>query len=172
MTRSRCTRSLTVVGIACLAVVTGCTATTSHTRTVSTPTGTASDSSRALGAAGCGPASPIASSSIGPEVQGTGDGATLYGLIMTAAPMPVRVGEQVKIVWRMTGSGPLHLTVTNPQGKRLALQWGPEGHGSSNFDRPGQEWGAGYLFKTAGCWHLHAQRTNASGDVWLQVAPK
>jgi hypothetical protein len=31
-------------------------------------------------------------------VQGTGDDATLYGLIMTQKPMPVRAHEDVKIV--------------------------------------------------------------------------
>jgi hypothetical protein len=126
----------------------------------------------ALGRPGCRPPSPIAAGGMGAEVQGTGHGATLYGLIQSAAPLPVRTGQQVKIVWRMTGSGPLRLSATSPQGKPAALQWGPEIHGGSNYDRPGHEWGAGYLFPTAGCWHLHAQRSNASADVWLRVATR
>lgn len=91
---------------------------------------------------------------------------------MTQIPMPIHVREQVKIVWRMTGSGPLSLTTTSPQGDPVALRWGPEHHGGSTYHRPGDEWGAGYLFPSAGCWHLHAQRAAGSADVWLQVAPK
>lgn len=125
--------------------------------------------SHTLDNTGCDPASPITTTSVGPEVQGSGHDATLYGLIMTATPMPVHVGEAVKIVWRMTGSGPLRLSTTSPQGNAVALQWGPEGHGGSNYDRPGDEWGAGYLFSSTGCWHLQARRTEGVADVWLQV---
>jgi hypothetical protein len=110
--------------------------------------------------------------SLGPEVRGTGDDATLYGLIMTQKPMPVRAHEDVKIVWRMTGSGPLRLATVSPEGTAVALRWGPEPHGGSNYKRPGDEWGAGYVFTTPGCWHLRAQRTTGSADVWLEVAAK
>jgi hypothetical protein len=103
------------------------------------------------------------------EVRGAGRGATLYGLLMSTKPLPIRSGEQVKVVWRMTGSGPLRLTATNPHGRRVLLQWGPESHGGSNYHRPGEEWGAGYRFGTAGCWHLQARRTNGVADVWLRV---
>lgn len=102
-------------------------------------------------------------------MQGTGHGATLYGLIMITKPMPVRADEDVKIVWRMTGSGPLQLSVRSPQGATVPLQWGPELHGSSNYHRPGGEWGSGFRFSTPGCWHLHAQRSRGSADVWLDV---
>jgi hypothetical protein len=105
----------------------------------------------------------------GPEVTGTGHGATLFGLLMATTPPPVRVGT-VKIVWRMTGSGPLRLSVTDPRGRPARLIFGPQLHSGSSYARPGQEWGAGYLFTVAGCWHLHAQRTRGSADVFLQVA--
>lgn len=114
---------------------------------------------------GCKHPSPI----MGKEVQGAGHQATLYGQV--EAQLPVRVGEPVKIVWRMTGSGPLHLSTSSPHGTTIPLKWGPEAHASSNFDRPGDEWGAGYEFTIAGCWHLHAQRTVGSADVWLHVDP-
>ncbi len=61
---------------------------------------------------------------------------------------------------------------SQPRGNGGSTPVGPEAHGGSNYDRPGDEWGAGYLFTTAGCWHLHAQRTTGSADVWLEVAPK
>jgi hypothetical protein len=159
---------------AAIALITGC---TGHARTPpASGSGSATTSSAnhaAQGAAGCDPASPITSTpSLGPEVQGTGDDATLYGLIMTQKPMPVRAHEDVKIVWRMTGSGPLRLSTVSPEATAVALRWGPEPHGGSNYERPGDEWGAGYLFTTPGCWHLRAQRTTGSADVWLVVAPK
>jgi len=134
---------------------------------------TGSSNQAVQGAAGCDSASPItATPSLGPEVRGSGDNATLYGLIMAQTPMPVHADEDAKIVWRMTGSGPLQLSTVSPEGTAVALQWAPEAHGGSNYDRPGEEWGAGNLFPTAGCWRLHAQRTTGSADLWLEVAPK
>jgi hypothetical protein len=124
------------------------------------------------GRPGCRPASPIATTSVGPEVRGTSKTASLYGLIMTTMSPPIRTGEQVKVVWRMTGAGPLQLSAISPGGKRVALLFGPQLHISSDYDRPGQEWGSGYEFATSGCWHLHAARDDAKADVWLRVAAK
>jgi hypothetical protein len=85
---------------------------------------------------------------------------------------PVGVDEQVKIVWKITGVGELHLTSIAPDGRVHPLQWGPDAHllGSSTYRRrPGQEWGAGYLFTQPGCWDLRAIRGNATADVWLNI---
>jgi hypothetical protein len=49
------------------------------------------------------------------------------------------------------------------------VQWGPDWHLSSSFHRPGEEWGAGYRFASAGCWRLHAQRATGTADAWLYV---
>jgi hypothetical protein len=128
-------------------------------------------SAPALGEAGCYPPSPLTASSIGvgPQVQGTGHGAQLWGLLMFAHVGPPRVGDQEKIVWRMTGSGPLTLTAVSPGGVRHRPVWGPDAHGGSNWNKPGQEWGAGYVFTTPGCWDLHADRDGAYADVWIRV---
>jgi hypothetical protein len=68
-----------------------------------------------LGVAGCRPASPLTTTRWGfPEVEGTGHGASLWGLLMFQHPGLARVGDQEKIVWRMTGSGLLRLTVIGP----------------------------------------------------------
>ncbi len=115
-----------------------------------------------LGQAGCQPPSPVRAF----EVRGTSDSAEIYGLMS-----PVEVGEEVKIVWRMTGSGELSITVTGPTGEVAPLTFGPERHGGSTYDRPGDEWGSGYRFDQPGCWHLHLERADTSGDVWLQVDP-
>ncbi len=117
-----------------------------------------------LGAPGCHPASPIQASAIGlPEAQGTSANASLWLLFFA----DTKAGKDVKIVWRMTGTGDLHLVAIGPQGQRIAPDWGPEAHQGSNWNRPGREWGAGFTMPTAGCWDLHASRADASGDAWV-----
>ena len=123
-----------------------------------------------LGAPGCRPASPLTTTRWGiPEVEGTGHGASLWGLLMFARPGLARAGDQEKIVWRMTGTGLLRLAVLGPAGTAGRPAWGPAEHGSSTWHKPGQEWGAGYVFTRPGCWDLRAVRGRATADVWLRV---
>jgi hypothetical protein len=117
------------------------------------------------GQPGCSPPSPV----VWPEVRGTATSVSLWGLIQTTGSQ-VRAGQEVKIVWRMTGSGDLRATATGPSGQPIKTAWGPDPHASSNYNRPGDEWGVGYLFTDPGCWHLRLSRGTAVGDVWLQVA--
>jgi|SRR5580700_11251779 hypothetical protein len=132
----------------------------------------------ALGAPGCRPASPVTVvNRFLAEVEGTGHGATLWGLLMFPHPLPARVGDQEKIVWRMTGSSwPLALAAIGPDGTRHPLLWGPAAHlPGSNWpgkNKPGDEWGAGYVFTEPGCWDLRAVRGGATADVWLTVIPR
>src|SRR5580700_8068786 len=127
----------------------------------------------ALGAPGCRPASPVTVvNRFLAEVEGTGHGATLWGLLMFPHPLPARVGDQEKIVWRMTGTGMLTLAAISPDGKHHRLAWGPDAHSGSNWDKPGDEWGAGYVFTTPGCWDLRAIRGDAIADAWIQVVSR
>jgi hypothetical protein len=87
------------------------------------------------------------------------------GLADVPHPLPARAGDQEKIVWRMTGSGRLTLTAIGPDGRHHRLAWGPDAHLGSNWDKPGDEWGAGYVFTTPGCWDLRAVRGDATADV-------
>jgi hypothetical protein len=105
----------------------------------------------------------------GPEVVGSGTGARLWGLIMAPRVPPVASDAIVKIVWRMTGDGPLVHTGYTFHGKRIPLAWGPDFHGGSNYARPGIEWGVGYHFTTPGCYRLTARRAHGSAVVWLQI---
>jgi hypothetical protein len=104
---------------AVMALITGCVGHAGTSPVLGSGSATTTSASPAAqGVAGCDPASPITSTpSLGPEVRGTGDDATLYGLIMTQKPMPVRAHEDVKIVWRMTGSGPLRLATVSPEAR-------------------------------------------------------
>lgn len=119
-----------------------------------------------LGGPGCQPPSPTYIGSAGPEVEGTSSPADLWALLFDTPPLSANQG--VKIVWRMTGAGQLHLDTTGPGGIR-AVTGGPEVHLGSTWTRPGDEWGSGFLFPTPGCWDIHAVRDGAAGDVWLAV---
>jgi len=123
-----------------------------------------------LGASGCRPASPLTRwQSFLPQVEGTSHGATLWGLLMFPHALPARVGDQEKIVWRMTGTGLLTLQAIGPDGRHHQLAWGPDAHQGSNWGKPGDEWGAGYVFTAPGCWDLRAIRGHATADVWIRV---
>jgi hypothetical protein len=122
------------------------------------------------GAPGCHPASPVSRfGSFLPQAEGTGRGVTLWGLLMFPHPLPARVGDQEKIVWRMTGVGLLTLTAIGPNGAVHRPAWGPAPHTSSTWHKPGAEWGAGYVFTAPGCWDLRAVRGQATADVWIRV---
>ena len=59
----------------------------------------------------------------------------------------------------------LPFTARGPGGQTLAPAWGPSLHSSSNWARqPGSEWGAGFVFPTAGCWRVDV---GVYGTVWL-----
>jgi hypothetical protein len=116
------------------------------------------------GAPGCNPPSSRQPSAIGlPEVQATSAHGSLWLLLFG----DTKVGVDLKNVWRMTGTGDLHLLAIGPRGQRVSPDWGPEAHGGSNWNRPGDEWGAGFTVPVAGCWDLRATRDNTSGDAWL-----
>jgi hypothetical protein len=75
-------------------------------------------------APGCHPESPVTRwQSFLPQVEGTGHGATLWGLLMFSHALPARAGGQDKIVWRMTGTGLLTLQAIGPDGRRHRLAW-------------------------------------------------
>lgn len=121
-----------------------------------------------LGKSDCQPRSPLslAGGQVGPEMKGTtSEGVSLYGLVK----FPVRVGEEIKMIWRMTGEGDLKVTATAPNGSALAPSSEPRYHTGSNYERPGSEWGVFYKFNMPGCWNLHFTRGDAQGDVWLEV---
>ena len=125
----------------------------------------------APGLKNCQPTSPIDYSfslSI-PEVQGTATNAELWGLIMSTSGVPPLANTEVKIVWRMTGSGDFTIVALGPHGRKVPPSQGPTAHLGSNWNRPGDEWGTVFTFPVAGCWDLHATRDIAFGDVYLKV---
>jgi hypothetical protein len=120
-----------------------------------------------LGRPGCSPPSPITTTGI-PEVEGTPDGTTsLWGLVFGSTPP--KVGEQVKFVWRMTGTGPLKVTTVAPDGSSRALLSGPTPHSASSYNRPGDEWDTSITFDTPGCWTIRLTRIHGAAAVYLEV---
>lgn len=91
------------------------------------------------------------------------------GLLFLKREPPIRSGDEVKIVWHITGEGPLSLQYFDPNGAERALTFGPTEHLGSSFDRPGDEWGAGFQFDRKGCWHIRLSRTGTSADAWVAV---
>ncbi|MBA2680481.1 MAG: hypothetical protein H0U76_19060 [Ktedonobacteraceae bacterium] len=103
-----------------------------------------------------------------PEMQGKATSGELWALFF-ADPQSIRVGQEVKVVWRMTGSGNFQIVARHAKGIQMQPSWGPEGHGGSSWHRPGDEWGTGFKFSSTGCWNLHATRDKAAGDIWIMV---
>jgi hypothetical protein len=119
-------------------------------------------------AAGCDASAPAASNAGFPEVRGIAKHAKLWALLFYHPP--AAANTDLKIVLRMTGTGPLHVKAIGPAGRQVRPQW-VEKHGGSNWNRPGNEWGTGWRLPTAGCWRLHATRKRVTGNVWLMVVP-
>lgn len=100
------------------------------------------------------------------DLEGAGDGATLWAMLFSMRPT---AGDEIKVVWRMTGTGDLAISATGPDGKVVEPVWGPEQHSGSNWNRPGSEWGTGWVFPTPGCWTINATRTTGKGTLVLRV---
>lgn len=92
------------------------------------------------------------------EVEGAGDRSLWALLFLTSNDGTLPARREVKIVFRMTGSGDLSIRAVGPNGQQLNPEWGPEAHGGSNWQRPGEEWGTGWVFPAAGCWTVQASR--------------
>lgn len=123
-----------------------------------------------LGTAGCKPPAAFhgwQSQAGFPEVGIDSSRGSFWALFFTPVPPPT--GRDVKVVWRMTGSGPFTFTASDSHGRAASLDWGPDGHTSSDWGHPGDEVGTGFTFPDAGCWHIHVARSDAAGDLWLKV---
>lgn len=124
------------------------------------------------GRAGCLPASPRR----GAEVFGTARRGQLWGLFGvlsggagSTAAVDAVVGKEIKLVFRMTGDGPVDFAAIGPDGGAAEPTFGPTMHESSSWTRPGIEWGVGFVVTQDGCWRLHARMGRTSGDIWLLV---
>jgi hypothetical protein len=107
---------------------------------------------------GCGPPSRI----IGGDVEGT---PTDLGTRLASLIGKVRAGEETKLVFRITGEGPVRVDLLDATGRRAELAWGPTAHTSSNFVRPGREWGVGFVIPEPGCWEVRIATQTSSRSI-------
>jgi hypothetical protein len=127
------------------------------------------------GPSSAGPATCTPSTVDNGEVEGTStDGVSFFALLqgvpsdMTPDGSGIRARREIKIVVRVGGSGDLAVSAEGPAGQRVEPAWGPEAHGGSNFDRPGDEWGVGLRFPSPGCWRVTVTRSE-TGSAQLAV---
>ena len=95
---------------------------------------------------------------------------SLFGWIMADTAPPLHAGADIKVVWRMAGIGGDTVRLFDPEGRERDLLWGPEAHTSSNYDRPGLEWGTGFSPDSPGCWEMRFGSGTAGASVWFDVA--
>lgn len=123
-----------------------------------------------LGQANCSPVSPqVALPNMPDDPLGALRGTSADGAEIHARFGPSVAGAQKKILWRMTGRGPIKVFAESADGTRIEPDLVEMHLGSSNFNAPGDEWGLFFTFPRAGCWRIHAVRDDASGSVWFLV---
>ena len=83
-----------------------------------------------------------------------------------------QANTEEKIVWRITGTGrQFDIFARHEDGTVIHPIWGPDYHGGSNWERPGDEWGTGFNFPKPGCWTLTVTLGATVGEIRLEVAP-
>jgi hypothetical protein len=155
--------------LVCCVLLAGCTADRPRTtRSTAAPVASASPAATPAASATCPATADIRANAGGvTERQGVGQGATLWALFFAQKAV---AGQEIKIAWRMTGSGDLTIAAAGPRGAAAKPSWGPEAHGGSSFQRPGDEWGTGWVFPTAGCWTVNATRAQGTAKLVIRVA--
>jgi hypothetical protein len=119
-----------------------------------------------LGREGCRPASPL----IVTESLATSDEIKVWALFLANVPAwELGVGDEAKIVWRSDGSGDFHAVAISPSGKEVSSECPVTSHLSSNWERPGSEWGSAFRFSEPGCWELRVRHGDAGARLWLVV---
>lgn len=123
-----------------------------------------------LGTPGCQPGAFRVSETGFPEVGSDSSRGSFWALFFTPVPPPA--GKDIKVVWRMTGSGDFKFRASDSGGEVIGTVGNPQPHGvnGSNWNHPGFEVGTGFNFPHSGCWDVHVARSNVDGDLWLEVA--
>jgi hypothetical protein len=81
---------------------------------------------------------------------------------------PAKVGHELKLVMRVTGTGDASFVAVGPDGSRLEPTE-VQNHTTSNFQRPGDEWGSFFVFDRSGCWRILVRRGDLQGTITLGV---
>ncbi|HUG74654.1 MAG TPA: PASTA domain-containing protein [Acidimicrobiia bacterium] len=104
------------------------------------------------------------------EIMGSGD-FPLYGLLLT--PPPLRTDTLIKMVVRFdAGDNDDPIFLARHEARVLQYsRWGPIDHGfaTSGYDRPGDEWGIGFIFREPGCWTIRVVVGLAVAEFFVEV---
>lgn len=113
--------------------------------------------SRSTASASSSSADPTSSFTAEREIRGQSARGSLWSLFYHH-----RVGDPVKSLWRMTGTGTFTVTAIGPDGRRLKPTIGPEAHDSSSWHHPGDEWGVFWVIPAPGRWAFHVKRSGGN----------
>lgn len=124
----------------------------------------------------CSPFVTAAERLLGAEVTAeTGDDLEAWGLVFATWPvepggrLELPLDAEAKIVWKVTGSGDFDIAAFGPDGSEVGPLRGPDAHGSSNWVRPGDEWGTVWMFQELGCWSFEIIRGESQLFVDFEV---
>jgi hypothetical protein len=149
-----------------------CTSSSTAVKGVRSPSPSNAGYLGSIGTAGCKPAATFhflgGGTSGFPEAGVDTSRGSLWALFFNPVPPPAN--QEIKVVWRMTGAGDFTFKVSDKDGKTVPLVWGPDGHGSSSWNHPGNEVGTGFKFPHSGCWQIHVAKPAVDADLWLEVA--
>jgi len=118
----------------------------------------------------CQPSKILISKNKFPEIQGTmkSEGELWALLFFDSAA----ANQDLKFVWRITTTGTgqdFHIEAKSENGKTTLPIWGPEFHGGSTWNRPGEEWGTGFNFPEPGCWTITVTSGATIGEIYIDV---
>ena len=86
----------------------------------------------------------------------------------TEAAFANMVGTELKLVLKWWSGGVGVTTATAPDGTLRQPIW-QQGHGSSDWERAGIEWGTGWQITEPGCWRIHVGPRAEGADLWFRV---
>jgi len=107
--------------------------------------------------------SPVGFSEIQGDMQSAGE---LWALLFF---QNAHVNVDAKIVWRINGEGgEFDAQAQSESGTIIQPVW-KEYHESSNWERPGLEWGTGFNFPEPECWRITVTYGKTTGTISLDV---
>ncbi len=84
--------------------------------------------------------------------------------------LTAHANEEAKIVWRITGEGGVFEAQAQSESGTITQPVWEQYHESSNWERPGQEWGTGFNFPEPGCWTITVTYGETMGTISLDVS--
>ena len=103
----------------------------------------------------------------GHEVRATSTEMETWALLYERPPW--KAGQEVKVVWRSTGTGEFSVVAVGPQAQEVPPITGPTEHFGSNWNRPGEEWGTFFRLDERGQWLLRVRHGSSTASLRVEV---